>query len=313
MTLHPQAQGVLDTLAKLGAAPLHTITPAQARIQFKESRQAIVAPTQEVAQAADQSIPGPGGMIPIRLYRPLGSRLHDKLPALVYFHGGGWVLGDLDTHDALCRALSNQARCAVINVDYRLAPEHKFPAAVEDAWVATRYVAEHAAELGVDPKRIAVGGDSAGGNLATVVALTFRDLGHPQLRFQLMIYPATDFAMDTPSHAEFAQGYMLTREKMTYFCNSYLRGAADAGDWRASPLKAQDLSGLPPALVITASHDPLRDEGKAYADRLTAAGVSARYQCYDGMMHGFFAMGGAIDLANRALTDAAAELARAFA
>jgi acetyl esterase len=197
-------------------------------------------------------------------------------------------------------------------VDYRLAPEHKFPAAVEDCWVATRWVREQGAAIGVDPGRIAVGGDSAGGNLAAVVALLARDADLP-LAFQLLVYPATDFANDKPSHDLFAEGYMLTRTSIAWFSGNYLAGAADIADWRASPLRAASLAGVAPALVITAGFDPLRDEGKAYADRLAEAGVPVRYVCHDGMIHGFFGMTGTIDVARRAIDEAGAALAAAFA
>lgn len=200
----------------------------------------------------------------------------------------------------------------MLSVDYRLGPEHKFPAAVEDAIAVARFVAESGAAWAIDGSRIAVGGDSAGGNLAAVIALAFRDAGGPPLRLQVMLYPATDFAMDTPSHSEFATGYMLTRERMQYFAECYLRGARDAADWRASPLKATDFSHLPPAWIVTASHDPLRDEGKAYADRLRAAGVVASYRCYDGMIHGFMTMSGAVDTALEAINDTAASLKQAL-
>jgi len=232
---------------------------------------------------------------------------------MVYFHGGGWVFGDLDSHDPLCRELCNLARCVVVSVDYRRAPEDRFPAAVDDSIAAVRYVAEHAADFGIDASRLAVGGDSAGGNLATVAALTLRDQGGPRLAFQVLIYPVTDFAMDAPSYTSIANGYTLTRDRMGYFRELYLRGPQDVGDWRASPLKAQDLSRLPPALIIAAGHDPLVHEGKAYADRLTAAGVPVTYTCYDGLVHGFASMAGAMDAGHTAIAEAATALKRAFA
>jgi acetyl esterase len=312
MPIHPQVQAVLDALAKLGAPPPQSVTPAQARLNFKQSRSVFLPAPEQVAATADYSVAGPGGAIPVRLYRPKGAQANTALPVLLYFHGGGWVLGDIDTHDPLCRLLANRAGCAVLSVDYRLAPEHKFPAAVDDALAVTRFVAANGAAWGIDGARIAVGGDSAGGNLATVVALTLRDAGGPPLRLQVMLYPATDFAMDTASHREFASGYMLTRERMQYFADCYLRGAQDVADWRASPLKAPDLSRLPPALIVTASHDPLRDEGKAYAERLSAAGVRATYRCYEGMIHGFMTMSGAVDPATGAIEDVAAALKQAL-
>ncbi len=312
MSIHPQVQAVLDALAKLGLPAPQSVTPAQARLNFKQSRSVFLPQAEAVGAIADFSIAGPGGPIALRLYRPKGSAAGAQLPALVFFHGGGWVLGDIETHDPLCRLLANRSGCAVVSVDYRLAPEHKFPAAVEDAVAVTRYLAAQGEALGIDGGRLALGGDSAGGNLATVVALTLRDAGGPPLRLQLMLYPATDFAMDTPSHSEFANGYMLTRERMQYFADSYLRSPKDVSDWRASPLQAKDLSRLPPALIMTASHDPLRDEGKAYADRLNAAGVVASYRCYQGMIHGFMTMSGAVDAAAGAIGDAASAIKQAL-
>lgn len=308
MNLHPQAQAVVDAIGRMNLAPLDTLTPAEARTQFWESRGPFFAPPVEVASATDHVIPGPGGNLPIRVYRPIGSRASELLPAVVYFHGGGWVLGDLDTHDSLCRLLCNAAGCAVAAVDYRLAPENKFPAAVEDALAATRYLAIQGADLGIDGARLAAAGDSAGGNLTAVVALALRDQGGPQLKLQVLIYPVTDLAMDTLSYIRLGEGFLLTRERMLYFKRSYLRGAEDSANWQASPLKANDLSRLPPALVITASHDPLVDEGKAYADRLAAAGTAVSYKCYEGMIHGFLQLGGAIDAGLTGITEIAAAL-----
>jgi acetyl esterase len=311
-TLHPQTQALVDAMARMNLVPPHTLSVEQAREQFRRSRAPFVAPPQEVSAAMNATIPVPRGVLRIRAYRPLDSGPEELLPAMVYFHGGGWVFGDLDSHDPLCRELCNRARCAVVAVDYRLAPEHRFPAAVEDAVSATRYVAQHAADLGIDGTRLAAGGDSAGGNLATVAALTFRDESGPPLRLQVLIYPVTDFSMDASSYARIANGFTLTRERMRYFRESYLRGPADVSDWRASPLKAQNLSGAPPALVIAAGHDPLVDEGKAYADRLAAADVPVTYTCYHGTVHGFVSMAGAIDAGHTAIAEAAAALKRAF-
>jgi acetyl esterase len=312
MPIHPQAQAVIDALAKLGLPAPQAVSPAQARLNFKQSRSVFLPAPEPVASAQDYTVAGPGGPIPVRLYRPMNSQAGTRLPALLYFHGGGWVLGDIETHDPLCRLLANRSECAVLSVDYRLGPEHKFPAAVDDAIAVTRFVAANGSAWGLDGTRLAVGGDSAGGNLAAVIALTFRDAGGPPLRLQVMLYPATDFAMDTPSHSEFATGYMLTRERMQYFADCYLRGAQDVSDWRASPLRANDVSRLPPALIVTASHDPLRDEGKAYADRLRAAGVTATYRCYEGMIHGFMTMSGTVDLARVAIDETAAAVKKAL-
>ena len=310
--LHPQAQAMVDAMARMTLVPLDRLTVEQAREQFSRTRAPFLAPAQEVGAVIGAAIPGPGGMLQIRTYRPLGSRHGEPLPAMVYFHGGGWVFGDLDSHDPLCRELCNLAGCAVISVDYRRAPEHRFPAAVEDAIAAIGHVAQHAADLGIDATRLAAGGDSAGGNLTAVAALTLRDEGGPQLRLQVLVYPVTDFAMDAPSYARIANGFTLTAERMRYFRESYLRGPKDVDDWRASPLKARDLSRLPPALVIAAAHDPLVDEGKAYADRLAAAGVPVTYTCYEGVVHGFVSMAGAMDAGHTAIAEAAAALKRAF-
>jgi acetyl esterase len=312
MALDKQAQHVVDIIAQAGRPGYQTMTAPEARRAYKETRGPLQAAAPEIASSVDRSIAGPGGPLLLRLYRPLASRADQALPALVYFHGGGWTIGDLDTHDVICRLLANRAGCAVISVDYRLAPEHKFPAAVEDCWAATRWVREQGAAIGIDLRRIAIGGDSAGGNLAAVVALMARDADLP-LAFQLLIYPATDFANNKPSHNLFAEGYMLTRTSIAWFTGNYLAGPADIADWRASPLRAASLAGVAPALVITAGFDPLRDEGKAYADRLVEAGVPVRYVCHDGMIHGFFGMTGKIDVARRAIDETGAALAAAFA
>jgi acetyl esterase len=311
--LHTQTQAMVDAMARMNLVPPDKLSVEQAREQFRRSRVPFVAPPQEVGAVKDATIPGPDGGLRIRAYRPLGSRTDELLPALVYFHGGGWVFGDLDSHDPGCRELCNLARCAVVSVDYRLAPENRFPAAVEDAVSAIRYVAQHAADLGIDGARLAAGGDSAGGNLTAVAALTFRDQGGPQLKLQVLIYPVTDFSMDAPSYTRIANGFTLTKDRMSYFRGLYLRGSEDAADWRASPLKAKDLTRLPSTLLIAAGHDPLVDEGKAYADRLAAAGVPVTYSCYDGMVHGFVSLAGAIDAGRRAIAESAAALKRAFA
>jgi len=311
-TLDPQAQAMVDAMARMHVLPLSQLSVEQAREQFARTRAPFLAPPQEVGAVSDSAIPGPSGRLRIRAYRPLGSMPGQPLPAVVYFHGGGWVFGDLDSHDPLCRELCNLAQCVVISVEYRRAPENRFPAAVEDAIAAVRDVAERAADLHVDAARLAVGGDSAGGTLATVAALTLRDHGGPRLALQVLIYPVTDLAMDARSYTSIANGFTLTRERMTYFRELYLRRPADIDDWRASPLKAPDLSRLPPALVITAGHDPLVDEGKAYAERLAAAGVPVTYTCYDGLVHGFVSMAGAIDAGHRAIAEVAAAVKSAF-
>ena len=311
MALDPEARFVLDLIAQSGRKPWYELSPAAARLQYLETRGALQGPEPDVALVRDLAATGPNGDIPVRLYRPKGSGLQDRLPVLVYFHGGGWVIGDLETHDIICRELCNRSGAALVSVDYRMGPEHKFPAAVEDAYAALHWVAVEGRNLALDTRRIAVGGDSAGGNLAAVCSLMAREQG-PRLAFQLLIYPATDLVGDTASHRELADGYMLTHEAIAWFAGHYLNGPADRLDWRASPLRAQDLHGLPPALVITAGFDPLKDEGKAYAERLRAAGVAVEFTCYEGMFHGFFGMNGKIAVARQAIARSAAALAAAF-
>jgi acetyl esterase len=235
------------------------------------------------------------------------------LPVLVYFHGGGWTIGDLDTHDVLCRDLANGSGCAVVSVDYRMAPEHPFPAAVDDCLAATRWVRANAVSLRVDARRLAVGGDSAGGNLAAVVCLALRDGGDALPAFQLLIYPATDMRAVAPSHTTNAQGYVLTADSIAYYRGHYIADPAQWTDWRASPLLAGDHGRLPPALVVTAGFDPLRDEGRQYADALSGAGTKAEYVCFERQIHGFITMGRVIDEANTAVALCAAALRRALA
>lgn len=311
--LDPQAQTLLERIAAAGRPSIDTLPPVEARQAYREARVPLQPPPPDVGAVEDRDVPGPHGPIGIRILRPLGSNSAESLPALIYFHGGGFVVGDLDTHDTICRSLANAARCAVVSIDYRMGPEHKFPKAVDDCIAATRWVCAQAAQLHLDAGRIAVGGDSAGGNLATVTALAARDNGGPELAFQLLIYPTTTLRHDTPSTAALADGHLLTFDLMKYFRAAYLNGPADRNDWRASPLLAPDLARLPPALVITAGYDPLRDEGRAYADRLEAAGVNTEYYCYTGMIHGFITMGKVLDAANDAILRSAAALSRAFA
>jgi len=234
------------------------------------------------------------------------------LPVLVFFHGGGWVVGNIESHEAMCRHLANRAECAVVAVDYRMGPEHKFPAAVDDCFAATGWVADNGASLGIDPRRLAVGGDSAGGNLGAVVSLLARDKGAPRIACQLLIYPATDAAMRHDSIARYAEGYVLTRATMRWFYDQYLRTPEDAADWRVSPLLASDLAGLPPAFVLTAGYDPLCDEGDAYAARLAAAGVPVTHRRFPGQVHGFVTNGRVIRAAETALDEAAAALKAAW-
>lgn len=260
-------------------------------------------PEEPVEQVETRVIPGPV-RIPVRVYRP---SLATDLPALVFFHGGGFVICNLDTHDRACRMLANASGCVVVSVDYRLAPEHKFPAAADDAYSATRYVAEHASEFGIDPARIAVGGDSAGGTLATVVAMMARDRGGPSLKFQLLIYPVTDFTEHvTESERDYGHGYFLDTELMDWFSDQYFAAEADRHLPYASPAKATDVSGLPPAFVITGECDPLRDQGEAYADKLRRAGVAVTLKRYEGMIHPFLSLAGIVDAGRDAIRDSAA-------
>jgi acetyl esterase len=308
MSLDPQAQEVINLVIKSGRPAYNTLSPKDARQLFRETRPASTPTPPEIGAVRNLVADGPGGPIPLRVYRPAGVAASAALPGLMYDPGGGWVIGDHDTHDVLCRQLTAEAGITVVNVDYRLAPEHKFPAAADDAWAATRWTVAHASELGVDAGRLAVGGDSAGGNLAAVVALHARDAGAPNIKLQVLVYPVTDVGSETRSYQDFAEGYMLTRESMRWFTAHYLAAAGQANDWRVSPLRASSHAGLPPALVVTAGFDPLRDEGAAYAAKLQQAGVRVDYVCYGGMVHGFAGMGRLIETGNRAVSHIAATL-----
>jgi len=313
MTLDPDTERVLEMVRQSGRPPYDQVTPAEARALFRAAREVLCPTPAPVAEIRDLAAPGPdGGMIPLRLYRAAGTTAEKVLPALVYFHGGGWVVGDFDCYDALCRHLANAARCAVVAVDYRLAPEHKFPAAVDDCFAVTRWVAETGAALGIDSNRFAIGGDSAGGNLAAVVSLLARDCGMPALRTQLLLYPAVDFAMDRASLQRFAEGHLLTLATMRWFAAHYLRGTEDIADWRASPLRAADLSRVAPAFVLTAGFDPLCDEGQAYARRLQDNGVAVTHHHLPGQIHGFLTMGRIIRAAEPALDTIGAALMASF-
>jgi acetyl esterase len=310
--LDPQVRAVLELVIKAGRPPYHQLSPKEARQLFRETRPASTPAPPAVGLVKDLAADGPLGSIPLRLYRPADVPATSPLPVLVYFHGGGWVIGDLDTHDVLCRQLTAEAGVSVVSVDYRLAPEHKFPAAVDEAWAATRWVVAHAAELAVDGSRLAVGGDSAGGNLAAVVALLARDHGGPAIALQSLVYPVTNASTETRSYRDCGEGFLLTRDTMRWFFGQYLNGDDDAVDWRVSPLRAASLAGLPPALVVTAGFDPLRDEGEAYAARLREAGVRVDAVCYGGMIHGFAPMGRLIDTGNRAVSLIAGSLRQAL-
>ena len=306
MPLDPQAQQVLDQLQALGLPPNETVSPAEARVNSKSRPR---APGPEVTKVEDLTIPGVGPDIPVRIYTPSGN---GPFPALGWFHGGGWVVGDLDTADGPARHLAVEAGCVVVSVDYRLAPEAKFPAAADDCYAATQWIVENAAGIGVDPTRIAVGGDSAGGNLAAVVSLMAKDRGGPPLVFQLLVYPVTNRDYGTGSYRQNANGYSLTTDGMKWYWNQYLSSDADAANPYAAPMAAKDLTGLPPAFVITAEFDPLRDEGEAYGQRLQAAGVPATCSRYGGMIHGFFAMPAVLDKGKQAMSEASSALRQAF-
>lgn len=310
--LDPQARALLDLMIERGVPPTHTLTPAEARRFYRERRFFTQPDPAEVAAVEALQADAPHGPVALRAYRPAGAAADRVLPVLVYFHGGGWTIGDLDTHDVLCRDLANAGGCAVVSVDYRMGPEYRFPAAVEDCIDATRWVRDHAAALKVDPRRLAVGGDSAGGNLAAVVCIALRDALEPLPAFQLLIYPATDMRAVAPSHTHNAQGYLLTADSIAYYRGHYIADPAQWTDWRASPLLADDLGRLPPALVITAGFDPLRDEGRQYADALSGAGTTAQYVCFERQIHGFITMGRVIDEANTAVALCGAALRRAL-
>jgi acetyl esterase/lipase len=311
MSLDPDAETLLAMIRAAGRPPFETLSPAEARRAFAAGRAATQPEPQDVAEVRDLSCPGPLGDIKLRAYRPLGTRAEEILPALVYFHGGGWLLGDLDSHDAACRHYANRARCRVVSVDYRMAPEHKFPAAVDDSAAATRWTVEQAGRLGIDPARVAVGGDSAGGNLAAVLAIMARDGDLPPLAYQLLVYPATDMAMVTRSSQTASVG-ILTTKTMKWFTDHYIRGPKDVSDWRASPLRAANLSGVAQALVLTCSYDPLCDEGIAYARRLEREGVRVTHLHFSDQTHGFVGQGKIIRAAHTALDMMSAALKKAL-
>jgi acetyl esterase len=306
--LDPQARALIDLMIEKGVPPTHTLTPAQARAFYRDRRTFTQPEPPAMAQVRELR----AGEVPLRLYRPAGTSGSERLPVLVYFHGGGWTIGDLDTHDVLCRQLAQASGAAVVSVDYRLGPEQRFPAAVDDCVAATRWVRAQADALALDASRLAVGGDSAGGNLAAVVCLVLREGGEPLPAFQLLIYPATDMRAVAPSHTSNGQGYLLTRDSIAYYRGHYLADATQWTDWRASPLLASDHRGLPPALVLTAGFDPLRDEGLQYANALSAAGVPAQYVCFERQIHGFITMGRLLEEANTAVELCAGALRRAW-
>jgi acetyl esterase len=306
--LDPQAKALLEVMPEMpdfDSIPLELLRSGMAA-------QSTLSPGEPlaVAKVENRTVPGPGGELRVRIYTPDGD---GSFPVLVYYHGGGFVLCDLDTHDGTCRSLANGASVVVVSVDYRLAPEHCFPAAPEDCYAALQWVAANAHEISGDASRIAIGGDSAGGNLTAVTALMARDRQGPPLRFQLLIYPVTDYDFGTDSYRENAEGYFLSTDMMKWFWKSYLADPADGSKPYASPLRSENLSGLPPALCITAGYDPLRDEGEAYATKLRAAGNDVVHSHYPGMIHGFFGMDASLDEAKRAVSEASEALRKALA
>jgi acetyl esterase len=323
-SLHPQVAALLERAAKSPLPAYSEVPPAVARRLYRDTRGALTPDPPPVESVHLLMAPGPAGVpgrpasgpVPVRAYRPKGAGKDEVLPALVYYHGGGWVIGDLDTHDVVCRTLANGARCAVFSVEYRKAPEAPFPAAVEDCFAALSFVFSNAGALKVNAKQIAVGGDSAGGNLATVTALMARDAGgrafSSPIALQVLIYPAADQRLAHPSIKRNGEGYLLTEKSMQYFRSHYLPDAKDWLDWRASPLLAKSLAGLPPALVLTAGFDPLVDEGREYAERMQKEGVAVQYRNYPDMVHGFITMGRVLDTANAALAECAGALTRAW-
>jgi acetyl esterase len=308
VVLDPDAAAVYKAFQEAGRPAYETLTAPEARDYYMQARLVSNPEPPELKSAEPLAIPAPHGAIPARIYTPKTLRKKDGLaPCLVFFHGGGWVIGNLETHDVVCRKLAQESELIVISVDYRLAPEHKFPAAVDDAILATKWIAANAKQHGIDASRLIVGGDSAGGNLAAVVALAARDGGGPKIAAQLLIYPATEFARKHPSHREPETSILLTHSVIGWFMNHYL-GDADISDWRASPARAKSLKDLPPAYVLTAGADPLRDEGDEYAARLKEAGVPVTYKHFPGQFHGFFTMGKLLNQANIAVTEIAAWL-----
>jgi acetyl esterase len=299
VVLDPDAAAVYKAFQEAGRPPYESVSPAEARELYLKGRFVTNPEPPELASVKEIAIPGPGGAIPARVYTPKTLRRTDGMaPCLVFFHGGGWVIGDLDSHDVVCRTLAHEGELIVIAVDYRLSPEAKFPAAVEDSITSTKWVSDNAMTLGIDATRLMVGGDSAGGNLAAVVAIYARDHGGPKLAGQVLIYPGTDFRMTHPSHREPETSVLLTHSVVQYFKNQYLNGPEDINDWRASPALVENLAGLPPAYLLTAGADPLRDEGDEFAQRLKDAGVPVTYKNYPGQFHGFFTMGKLLPQAN---------------
>ena len=310
-TLHPQIVKGIEAMERANLQPIEAMSPVEARQQMEATAKSRKAEPLPVARVENRTIPGPAGPIPVRLYWPEAT---GKMPAIAYYHGGGHVIGSLDTHDLIARNLCHGVGALICSVDYRMGPEHKFPAAVDDSVAALEWLRANAASLGADPDRLGVHGDSAGANLAAVVALMARDKGGPKLRLQSLVYPVADYTLSAPSYEKYATGYgLLTRAAMQYFQQHYLRSPADAEDWRASPIKAPNLAGVAPAIVVTAECDVLHDDGVNYAEALRRAGVDVEYREYPGMIHAFFGMVPVVDDAMNAQRAVWTAFNRAFA
>ena len=317
MPLNPKIEQVLELIARANRPPYHTLTAQEARASYERSAPILEIPSAPMFAVEDIAVPvRDGSTIRVRLYQPAEPSWAEPAPALVYYHGGGFTVGSVDTHDALCRMFARDAQCVVLSVDYRLAPEYTFPTAVNDAFDALNWLHANASLYGVDPARIAVGGDSAGGTLATVCAVQARDAGLPKLALQLLIYPGTSSHQQSASHARLAEGYLLSAETIQWFFQQYVRDPADRNDWRFAPLDgsrgAPDFGGVAPAWIATAEYDPLSDEGAAYAQKLRAAGNEVTLECYAGMIHEFFKMGGFVPDVAKAHADAVRTLREAF-
>ena len=313
MQLDPDAQLLLDAMIRAGRPQFETLTPLAARQQMRDIRAALKQPQPPVVEVRELAAQGPHGAIPLRLYRHRAMATRELQPGVVFFHGGGWVFGDLETHDNLCRSLANVAGCSVVSVDYRLAPEAKFPAAVDDGFAATQWVADNAQTLGLDPVRLAVAGDSAGGNLATVVSLMAARSGAIKIVYQVLLYPTTDLALTHDSYRRAGQQFNLTAAAMRWFRELYLTGPDEVDDWRASPLRAREFANMPPAFIATAGCDPLCDEGEAYARLLERNNVPVTLRHFPGQMHGFASMVGFVRAAEEVLADVGAALKQAWA
>jgi acetyl esterase len=310
--LDADSQAFLDLIKKLGRPPINALPPMEAKEVFRRGRMVTQPDLPQVDRVKEYAASGPHGPIPVRFYRGAGTADMGPLPCHVYYHGGGWVLGDLDSHDWVCRKIANGAQCAVLSVDYRMAPEHVFPAAFEDSLAAVNWAVANANMLRIDASRLSVGGDSAGGNIAAAVAIALRDTDGAKLKAQILVYPAVDLSMSGPYYGRFTKDLILTDETMRWFIDLYIPKAEQRKDWRASPLLAKTLKGLPPACVILAGFDPLCAEGEAYAARLKADGVAVTTHSFPGQIHGFLSNGKMLPKANEAMEQITAALKAAF-